>query len=81
MALLERESYFILFYNSEAFDPLKVDKLKDEDINKVAGSVFEKMGCSYEIKPGYCLSCGSYRDLEASHATTNKAGICIRRYS
>ncbi|XP_057482812.1 uncharacterized protein LOC130769627 isoform X1 [Actinidia eriantha] len=58
---------------------VQVDKLKDEDIIKVAGSVFEKTECSYEIKPGYCLSCGSYRDLEASHATTNKAGICIRR--
>ncbi|KAL6980953.1 hypothetical protein U1Q18_022589 [Sarracenia purpurea var. burkii] len=59
---------------------VKVEKLNDEDIEKVAGRVFERTRFSDQIKPGYCLSCGSYRELEASHAMTDEAGIHVRRY-
>ncbi|KAI8031024.1 hypothetical protein LOK49_LG01G01123 [Camellia lanceoleosa] len=57
---------------------VQVEKPKDDDIDKVAGLVFEQTGCSNQIEPGYCLNCGSYRDLEALHAMANKAEICIR---
>uniref|UniRef100_A0A5B7BBN2 Putative SET and MYND domain-containing protein 4 isoform X1 n=1 Tax=Davidia involucrata TaxID=16924 RepID=A0A5B7BBN2_DAVIN len=58
---------------------MQVDKLKSDDINKVARHVFEEIGHTHQIELGYCLNCGSYRDLEASHATVNEAGIYIRR--
>lgn len=31
--------------------------------------------------PGYCLKCGSDRDLESSYATVDEAWIYIRRYN
>ena len=55
--------------------------LKDDDLDKVAGCVVEQTSCSNQIEPKYCLSCGSYCDLEASLATAYKAGIRIKRYS
>ncbi|XAR66066.1 Histone-lysine N-methyltransferase [Bertholletia excelsa] len=58
---------------------LKVDKVKDDEIYKVAGRVFEQKGCYNLIEPGYCLKCGSYCDLEASHAMADEVGVHFRR--
>ncbi|GMP23769.1 hypothetical protein CsSME_00001246 [Camellia sinensis var. sinensis] len=66
------------YFSAKIWDSQLVEKPKDDDIDKVAGLVFEQTGCSNQIEPGYCLNCGTYRDLEALHAMANKAEICIR---
>lgn len=55
------------------------DKLKNDGIREVAHQAFANS--SFRAAPGYCLHCGAYRDLEASHATVREAGIYISRYS
>ncbi|XP_059627848.1 uncharacterized protein LOC132270675 isoform X2 [Cornus florida] len=61
-------------------DPcIQVDNLKNDEIYKVAHHVFEEINHTHQIEPGYCLNCGSYRDLEASSARVNEAEIYIRR--
>ncbi|XP_043706247.1 SET and MYND domain-containing protein 4 isoform X2 [Telopea speciosissima] len=56
-----------------------VDKLKVEDINKVAHMLFQQNKGTLRIHPGYCLNCGSQRDLESSHATAKQARIYVKR--
>lgn len=36
---------------------------------------------TYLVDPGYCLKCGSYRDLASSHAAADEAWIYIKRYN
>ncbi|XP_010278902.1 PREDICTED: SET and MYND domain-containing protein 4 isoform X2 [Nelumbo nucifera] len=57
----------------------KIDKLKREDISKVAQLLLEQTNRTFQVDPGYCLNCGSYNDLESSHATAKKAEIYIYR--
>ncbi|XP_042492158.1 SET and MYND domain-containing protein 4 isoform X3 [Macadamia integrifolia] len=58
---------------------LPVDKLKIEDINNVAHVLFQQTSGTLRIHPGYCLNCGSQRDLESSHATVKQARIYVKR--
>lgn len=58
---------------------MQVEKLKDEEIDKVAGHVFELARCSDQIKPASCLRCGSSRDLDASYATIEEPGPDIEK--
>lgn len=52
-------------------------QLKNDGIREVAHQAFANS--SFRAAPGYCLHCGAYRDLEASHATVGEAGIYISR--
>ncbi|XP_034703875.1 SET and MYND domain-containing protein 4 isoform X2 [Vitis riparia] len=52
-------------------------QLKNDGIREVAHQAFANS--SFHAAPGYCLHCGAYRDLEASHATVREAGIYISR--
>nr|KYP53789.1 Serine/threonine protein phosphatase 5 [Cajanus cajan] len=52
---------------------------KNDDIYEVGLHVFKQNGASVHIRPGYCLKCGSYCDLEASHAAVDKALVCMKR--
>ncbi|CAK9145871.1 unnamed protein product [Ilex paraguariensis] len=63
-----------------AFLDAQVRKLKnDDDLYMVACHLFEETSSTHQFEPGCCLCCGSYRDLEASSATVNKAVMSIRR--
>ncbi|KAI7727877.1 hypothetical protein M8C21_005862 [Ambrosia artemisiifolia] len=59
--------------------PLQVGRLKHDEVKRVASFLCEETGSTHEIKTGFCLSCGAFRDLEASNAVVKKAEICIRR--
>ncbi|QCE15420.1 SET and MYND domain-containing protein 4 [Vigna unguiculata] len=52
---------------------------KNDDICEVCLNVFKQNGAHIHGQPGYCLKCGSYCDLESSHAAVNEAVICIKR--
>ncbi|KAK7410797.1 hypothetical protein VNO78_01894 [Psophocarpus tetragonolobus] len=52
---------------------------KNDDIYEVCLCVFKQNGASIHIRPGYCLKCGSYCDLESSRNAVDKALICIKR--
>ncbi|KAK9913904.1 hypothetical protein M0R45_037708 [Rubus argutus] len=59
--------------NTGSMDPLlQAEELNIDDINKAA----HNMQINNFSHPGYCLKCGSYRDLESSSAAANK---CFRR--
>ncbi|KAI5349160.1 hypothetical protein L3X38_002047 [Prunus dulcis] len=49
-----------------------------DDIDRVAHHM--QINSVFHINPGLCLKCCSYRDLESSSASANKAWISIRRY-
>ncbi|XP_051138521.1 uncharacterized protein LOC127256513 isoform X2 [Andrographis paniculata] len=53
--------------------------LKDGDIGRVARRIFDQTNFSSCFKPGYCLSCGTFCDLQASQSTIAEAEICIGR--
>ncbi|KAL0304001.1 UNVERIFIED_CONTAM: hypothetical protein Sradi_6268200 [Sesamum radiatum] len=55
-----------------------LDMLNDDNISRVASRLFEQTDYSCCFEPGYCLSCGSLCDLEASQKTITKAEICIK---
>ncbi|OVA17151.1 SET domain [Macleaya cordata] len=59
--------------------PLPVDMLKRDGINEVAHLLFEQTDNSLRTNPGYCLNCGSYRDLESSREAIKKAETNIKR--
>lgn len=52
--------------------------IKNDDIYEVCLQ-FNQNDASIHIQPGVCLKCSSYRDLESSRATVDKALICIKR--
>ncbi|XP_014522619.1 SET and MYND domain-containing protein 4 [Vigna radiata var. radiata] len=52
---------------------------KNDDICEVPLNVFKQNGAHIHGQPGYCLKCGSYCDLESSHAAVSEALICIKR--
>ncbi|XP_052732052.1 uncharacterized protein LOC108331645 isoform X3 [Vigna angularis] len=52
---------------------------KNDDICEVSLNVFKQNGAHIHGQPGYCLKCGSYCDLESSHAAVSEALICIKR--
>ncbi|GLT28065.1 hypothetical protein SLA2020_030220 [Shorea laevis] len=58
---------------------LQVRMLNDVNVKKVAHLSLGKKNNRFHIKSGYCLECGSYRDLESSIEAANKAWIHIRR--
>ncbi|PRQ59689.1 putative chromatin remodeling SET family [Rosa chinensis] len=53
---------------------LQAEELNIDDINKAANDM--QINSFYQLNPGYCLKCGSYRDLESSSVAANN---CIRR--
>ncbi|XP_061356654.1 histone-lysine N-methyltransferase ASHR1 isoform X2 [Gastrolobium bilobum] len=55
----------------------KVDK--NDDIYEVCLHALNENDASIHIQPGYCLKCGSYCELESSHAAVDKALITIKR--
>ncbi|KAJ0753092.1 putative chromatin remodeling SET family [Helianthus annuus] len=59
--------------------PLQVGRVQRDEVKKVASFLCEETGSTHRIKPGFCLSCGAFRDLEASNAVVKKAEICIGR--
>lgn len=54
---------------------------KNDDIYQVCPSLFNQNDGFIHIQPGYCLKCGSYCDLESSHAAIGKAWVGIKRYT
>ena len=65
----------------ELFSPFKIPSLFQVDKNDDIYKVLNQNDASLHIQPGYCLKCGSYRDLESSHAAVDKASIFIKRYA
>lgn len=59
--------------------PLPSQNQEREAINKVAHLLLKQTVSTLKISPGYCLSCGSYRDLESSHAMVRKVGTHFKR--
>ncbi|XP_026656321.1 uncharacterized protein LOC103724370 isoform X2 [Phoenix dactylifera] len=49
------------------------------DISKVAHMLLKDKGVTCDIYPGYCLSCGFYRDLKSSVTASNSAMLNIQR--
>ncbi|KAD4585861.1 hypothetical protein E3N88_23462 [Mikania micrantha] len=54
--------------------PLELD-----DVKRVARFLGEETGSNRSIKPGFCLSCGNFCNLEASNAVVKKTEIWIGR--
>ncbi|KAK7273233.1 hypothetical protein RIF29_14282 [Crotalaria pallida] len=54
---------------------------KNNDIYEVCIHAFNQNDASIPVQHGYCLKCGSYCDLESSHAAVGKALLCIKRKS
>lgn len=59
----------------ESYNLNQGGKLKSNGITKVA-SMLEKF---HQCKPGHCLNCDSYHDLEASKTTISVAEFCYQR--
>ncbi|KAF1865656.1 hypothetical protein Lal_00005033 [Lupinus albus] len=59
--------------------PIADEADKNSDIYEVCIRAFSQNEASVPIRPGYCLKCGSYCDLESSFAAVDKAIICIKR--
>nr|XP_043618324.1 SET and MYND domain-containing protein 4 [Erigeron canadensis] len=57
----------------------QVDRFEHDEVKRVASLLCQDTTSANCIKPGVCLSCGTYRDLEASNAVVEKAEISIRR--
>ncbi|XP_024971753.1 uncharacterized protein LOC112510532 isoform X2 [Cynara cardunculus var. scolymus] len=60
--------------------PLQVGKLKHDEVKRVASLLCTETGSAHQIEPGFCLSCGAYRNLETSNAAIKEAEICVRRW-
>ncbi|XP_077223586.1 tetratricopeptide repeat (TPR)-like superfamily protein isoform X2 [Tasmannia lanceolata] len=58
---------------------LPVVKHEQDTIDKVAHLLLKQSDGLLRVGPGYCLTCGSYRDLESSFAATKKAVTNIKR--
>lgn len=58
---------------------LQVEDIKNNYTNEVLDAYLDRSRLC-NGSPGYCLKCGSYRDLETSFAAVNKAWKCISRY-
>ncbi|GAY61350.1 hypothetical protein CUMW_209300 [Citrus unshiu] len=58
---------------------LQVGKLSSDYIGLVAYLLLEENNRTSRYGPGYCLKCGSDRDLESSYATVDEDWIYIRR--
>ncbi|XP_054788195.1 uncharacterized protein LOC129294093 isoform X3 [Prosopis cineraria] len=52
---------------------------RNDDIYETCLRLFNLNDGYAHIQPGYCLRCGSYRNLESLCATVDKAWICIKR--
>ncbi|KAI3783557.1 hypothetical protein L1987_42641 [Smallanthus sonchifolius] len=60
--------------------PLQVGRLEHDDIKRAASFLCEEeTGSTHRIEPGFCMSCGAFRDVEASNAAVKEAEICIER--
>ncbi|XP_058075948.1 uncharacterized protein LOC131224678 isoform X3 [Magnolia sinica] len=70
-------------HDASVFRSLKhlppVGKKDREAINEVAHLLFKRTDSMLKTGPGYCLSCGSYRDLESSHSTAKNALMNVQR--
>ncbi|KAL0401057.1 UNVERIFIED_CONTAM: Stress-induced-phosphoprotein 1 [Sesamum latifolium] len=56
------------------------DMLNDDDISRVASRLFEQTDYSCCFGPGYCLSCGSLCDLEASQKKSPKLRFALKEH-
>nr|GME07068.1 SET and MYND domain-containing protein 4 isoform X1 [Ipomoea batatas] len=63
--------------SSISYPQKQVEKVENERISDVAHYAVHK--ADYHLKPGHCLNCDLYRDLEAARATISKAESSIRR--
>ncbi|GJX00121.1 phosphatidylinositol:ceramide inositolphosphotransferase 1-like protein isoform X1 [Tanacetum coccineum] len=59
---------------------VEVAWLELDEVKRVASLLCQSTDSEYRIEPGYCLSCGASRDVEASDAVVKKAELGIRRY-
>lgn len=59
--------------------PLQIGRLELDEVKRVASLLCQSTGSENRIEPGFCLSCGAYRDVEASNAVVKKAELGIRR--
>ncbi|CAN6705423.1 unnamed protein product [Malus baccata var. baccata] len=77
---IEREKlkYLPRIVSTSSVEPhLQVEEFNTDEINKLAPHV--QPNNVFDINPGFCLKCGSYRDLESSSAAADKARTRIRR--
>ncbi|KAK4273796.1 hypothetical protein QN277_017124 [Acacia crassicarpa] len=51
----------------------------NDEIYKICPRLFNQNDGYAHNQPGYCLRCGSYRDLESSCTAVDNAWICIKR--
>ncbi|KAJ6708519.1 TETRATRICOPEPTIDE REPEAT (TPR)-LIKE SUPERFAMILY PROTEIN [Salix viminalis] len=58
---------------------LQGHKLNIVDINNMASLVLKFNNSTLQIHPGFCLHCGSHRDLDTSREAINKAWSYIKR--
>ena len=54
---------------------VQAEELNIDDISKAVNDM--QINSFFQLNPGYCLKCGTYRDLESSSVAANN---CIRRY-
>ncbi|KZV30020.1 SET and MYND domain-containing protein 4-like [Dorcoceras hygrometricum] len=71
-------------YENEKIRLLKVPNslqgyMHDEDISTVASHLCEEIDDSSRLEAGHCLSCGSYRDIQATQKTISEAESYIGR--
>ncbi|KAL2339512.1 hypothetical protein Fmac_007452 [Flemingia macrophylla] len=59
--------------------PITVNAGNNGEIYEACHHVFKQNSAALHIRPGYCLKCDSYCDLETSHVAVDKALICIKR--
>ncbi|KAL6131750.1 hypothetical protein ACLB2K_070123 [Fragaria x ananassa] len=61
--------------NTDSIDSLlQAEELNIDDISKAVNDM--QINSFFQLNPGYCLKCGTYRDLESSSVAANN---CIRR--
>uniref|UniRef100_A0A803P160 SET domain-containing protein n=1 Tax=Cannabis sativa TaxID=3483 RepID=A0A803P160_CANSA len=57
----------------------QAENLNSDNKNEVTLDAFLCSNNLPNMNPGFCLKCGSYRDLESSRSAVDKAWKCIRR--
>lgn len=58
---------------------LQVDNVKGDDIFKMVQTAFLQSKASFNVNPGYCFKCGSYRNIESSNGVVNKGWTHMKR--
>ncbi|KAJ4721828.1 SET and MYND domain-containing protein 4 [Melia azedarach] len=70
------KNFFAIPEDSSSAPNLQVCRCSTDGIGSVANLEAKR---TYLVDPGYCLKCGSYRDLASSHAAAGEAWIYIKR--